>query len=401
MRVLLNGLISLLPKSGIGHYIDNLYQHLAADDREITLFPSGIPRRLAREFLRFAPTQSGDRPLPANSMLSPRRWLRGMMRLGRQLGERVMRKQFRRLARQCQIYHEPNYIPFETDLPTVVTVHDLSVLLHPEWHPLERVRSFECGFRAGLEKSQHIITDSNAIRREMIERLDVPSEKVSTVHLGVRPIFQPMQPINSLSVLRSLRLEPGYLLHVGTIEPRKNLLMLMRAYVDLPRELRERHPLLLIGSWGWQARGIRDYYESTARQAGVRHIGYVADELLPAIYNAAHCLVFPSHYEGFGFPPLEMLACGGAVLASDTAAIAEMMPAGAELLLPNDPIAWREAMRWALRDEDYLNALRVGGPAHASRFTWAKCALETRAIYGKVLGEEVPADHQAPRRAAA
>lgn len=401
MRVLLNGLISLLPKSGIGHYIDRLFRHLAADGRDITFFPKGFARTMAASLSHFAPNRSSQRASRSSSVLSPRCWLHGVMQLGRQLGERTMRNHFRRVARQCELYHEPNYIPFECDLPTVVTVHDLSVLLHPEWHPPERVRNFERSFQAGLQRCNHVITDSYAIRREVIDELDIAPDRVTAVHLGVRSGFRPLPEVEVRDGLRSLRLEPGYLLHVGTIEPRKNLLMLMRSYVDLPRELRERHPLLLIGNWGWQTESIRDYYESTARHAGVCHFGYVPDDKLPAIYNGARCLVFPSHYEGFGFPPLEMLACGGAVLASDAAAIAEMMPAGLELLPANDPAAWREAMRWTLRDEDYLNALKRGGPAHASRFRWDECARQTANVYRKVLEEKTPADQTIPRRAAA
>ena len=402
MRVLLNGLISLLPKSGIGHYIDCLHRQLVqADDDEITLFPTGFVRSLAKSILRFAPSNgSSDSPSQAKSLLSPKRWLRGMLRLGRQIGERAMRSRFQRAARGCQIYHEPNYIPFACDLPTVVTVHDLSVLLHPEWHPAERVRNFERAFLPGLERCQHVITDSNAIRKEIIEVTGLPSDRVSAVPLGVRPVFAPLPMHETTRELQKLHLQPGYLLHVGTIEPRKNLLMLMRAYGDLPRELRERHPLLLIGNWGWQTEAVQDYYESTARHAGVRHIGYVPDELLPALYNGARCLVFPSHYEGFGFPPLEMLACGGAVLTSDAAAIAEIMPARKELLPADDPVAWREAMRWTLRDEDYLDVLKQGGPAHAALFTWEECARQTREVYRLAIGEKKPVEQEIQRRAA-
>lgn len=398
MRVLLNGLISLLPKSGIGHYIDSLHEQLAADGREVVLFPNGFARRLAKGLVRLAPARPNGNGASI-SLLSPRRWLRGTLRLARRISDQMMRNHFRRVAHTCQLYHEPNYIPFESDRPTVVTVHDLSVLRHPEWHPADRVRNFERAFVSGLQRSRQIITDSHAIRREIIDVIGLPDERVSAVHLGVRPAFRPMSEESTLTALRQWDLQPGYLLHVGTIEPRKNLLMLMRAYVDLPRELRERHPLVLIGGWGWQNDEIRGYYETAGRHYGVRHIGYAPEELLPAIYNGARCLVFPSHYEGFGFPPLEMLACGGAVLASNTASIAEIMPPGMNLLSPNDSIAWRESMRWVMRDEDYLNNLRRGGPAHAGRFTWRECARQTWDVYRRALEVPTPAEREVRRAA--
>ncbi len=400
MRVLLNGLISLLPKSGIGHYIDCLHQSLVgAGDNEIALYPSGFARRLAGSLLRFAPRHSNPGAMHERGILSPRRWLRGGLRFAKNLGERAMRSHFQRIARKCDLYHEPNYIPIACDLPTVATVHDLSALLHPEWHPADRVRNFEQSFVSGLQRCRHILTDSHAVRREIIQAIGLPQERVTAVHLGVRPIFRPLGQEETRAALRRLHLEPGYLLHVGTIEPRKNLLMLMRAYVDLPRELRERHPLLLIGNWGWQTESIRDYYEATARHSGVRHIGYVPEDLLPAVYNGARCLLFPSHYEGFGFPPLEMLACGGAVLASSADAVAEMMPAGSTLLPADDSLAWREAMRWALRDDDYLNLLKRGGPAHAGRFTWEECARQTQDVYRRALDKTT--EEEVPHRVAA
>jgi len=156
----------------------------------------------------------------------------------------------------------------------------------------------------------HLIADSNCVRREMIEKLGIPAERITTVHLGVRPVFKPLPSAAVLPVLQGLGLRPGYLLHVGTIEPRKNLLRLMQAYCDLPRLLRESHPLALVGGWGWRNEQIREFYESTARHAGVVKLGYVPEEDLPAVYNGARALVFPTHYEGFGFPPLEMMACG-------------------------------------------------------------------------------------------
>src|SRR5207245_2360719 len=125
--------------------IDSLHASLtsADEEREIALFPQGFTRALARGLSRFArTTRTKSAALRPKSLLSPRRWLGGMARLGRQVGERIMRRQFHHLAKQCQLYHEPNYIPFDSDLPTVITVHDLSVLLHPEWHPAERVRNF-------------------------------------------------------------------------------------------------------------------------------------------------------------------------------------------------------------------------------------------------------------------
>src|SRR5439155_1795337 len=110
---------------------------------------------------------------------------------------------------------------------------------------------------------------------------------------------------------------------LGTIEPRKNVLMLLRAYCSLPERLRNVCPLLLVGGWGWNISDVADYLDREARHRGVIHLGYVAEEHVPLIYNGAHALLFPSCYEGFGLPPIEMMACGGAVIASTAAAVVE------------------------------------------------------------------------------
>jgi alpha-1,3-rhamnosyl/mannosyltransferase len=186
--------------------------------------------------------------------------------------------------------------------------------------------------------------------------------------------------------LRRLGLPPRYLLYLGTIEPRKNVLLLMRVYCQLPAKLRERWPLVLAGAWGWNVERERDYYQSLARRCGVIHLDYVADEDLPVIYNGARALLYPSHYEGFGLPPVEMLSCGGAVLASTTPAVAETVGGQAALVDPQDPDAWRAALIRILTDDDWLRSLRAGAEAAAATYSWERCARETRAVYDKALG---------------
>ena len=388
MRVLVNGVASLRPKSGIGHYIDSLHQHLVESmgEERVAFFPGPVARRIAKRLLRTTPrpTEAGTMgPSPQSKRKSP---LASPMRLAKHWGSLAFRKLFRVTSRRgFDLYHEPNYIPWACDLPVVATIHDLSVLLYPQWHPAERVDNFEKHFFGGLDRCRHLIADSDYIRREIIEKLHFPAERVTTVHLGVRPGFRPLPATEVLPILEKIGLRPGYLLHVGTIEPRKNLLMLMRAFVDLPAPLREKHPLVLIGGWGWRNEEIRDYFETTARRAGVRHIGYVSEEQLPAIYNGARALVFPSHYEGFGFPPLEMMACGGAVLASTAGSLREILPERSRLYSPDDLVSWREAMRDSIEDDDLLAQLQTGTVKHAGRFTWANCARQTWGVYENVL----------------
>jgi glycosyltransferase involved in cell wall biosynthesis len=381
MHVILNGIVACRPKTGIGHYLQSLHEHTrppTAADR-CSLFPGPLTLRLLQRMLGSASgvaAQSARAPWTA----LPGRWLQ-------RAGSCVFRRAFRATAHRlgCDLYHEPNYIPWDCNVPAVATIHDLSVLLYPDWHPAERVKHFETRFFRGLGRCAHLITDSHFIRRQLVHKLGVSADRVTTVHLGIRSLFRPLNSTDVLPVLTRYNLRQGYLLHVGTIEPRKNLLMLMRAYCDLPGTLRERSPLALVGGWGWQNENIREFYESTARHAGVIKLGYVPDDQMPALYNGARALVFPSHYEGFGFPPLEMMACGGAVLASSAASLQEVLPRSLKLLSPDDPAGWRDGMHAILVDDEHWRQNKRGAIEHARSFSWDRCARETWDVYKKTL----------------
>ena len=304
----------------------------------------------------------------------------------RDYGQDWLQRSFQALCRQHSftLYHEPNYIPLACDLPTVATIHDLSMLLHPEWHPADRVRHFECHFEQGLKQCVHLLTVSEAVRAEIVTTLSVQPEIVSCVPNGIRPGLEPLPTEIVRRGLRRLRLPAQYLLCLGTLEPRKNVLMLMRVYCSLPEELRQRCPLLLVGGWGWNRQDIAAFLEEEARFRGVLHLGYLADRDLPILYNGARALVFPSFYEGFGLPPLEMLACGGAVLASTSAALVETVGGQAHLIDPHDVDGWRQGLLRAAHDDDWLASLRQGAVARARPFTWERCADQTWQVYRSV-----------------
>jgi alpha-1,3-rhamnosyl/mannosyltransferase len=178
-----------------------------------------------------------------------------------------------------------------------------------------------------------------------------------------------------------------YLLSLGTIEPRKNLLRLLRVYCSLPESLREHYPLLLVGDWGWNAGDVAEYLRSEARHRGVMHLGYVAEGDLAVLYNGARALLYPSHYEGFGLPPLEMLACGGAVLASTAAALVETVGGTAHLMPADDEDGWRKALVRVIEDEDWWRGLRAGAVMAAQPYTWERCAHITARVYHQACGE--------------
>jgi alpha-1,3-rhamnosyl/mannosyltransferase len=182
------------------------------------------------------------------------------------------------------------------------------------------------------------------------------------------------------------------LLYVGTIEPRKNIMTLLRAYCALPERIRSDWPLLLVGGWGWNAGDVADFLESGGRQRGVLYRPYVPEDSLSALYNGARALVYPSLYEGFGLPPVEMLACGGAVLASTAGALVETVGQKAHLIEPMDLDGWRWAMQRVVEEDDWWQALRRGAVEAVQSFTWERCAADTLRVYRRLGGKEMKVD---------
>ncbi len=386
MRVIFNGVSAIKPKTGVGH--TTVYLHRALADRSpcdsFWLYPGEAVASVGKRILQ------RPRPLASAKSEQPSRWKPRLT----ELAKAAYRTHFQLAARwgKFDLYHEPNFVPIRTHLPTVVTVHDLSVLLHPEWHPADRVAFHEKHFRKGVEAADQVVVVSEAVRQEMIRVMGMAPDRVTTIYNGIGEQYRP--DANPLAAL-----PPRYLLTVGTIEPRKNLCTVLRAFCDLPAKERAECPLVLVGGWGWKSGPERELFELVAKPRGAIHLGYVADEDLPALYSNATALLYPSFYEGFGLPPIEMLACGGGVIASTATAVREVVGRHAMLLAPLDLAGWRDAMFRAIREPDSLDAYRAGGVLHARQFTWSRAADRTLGVYRRVLGLESPLPLQTLRAA--
>jgi alpha-1,3-rhamnosyl/mannosyltransferase len=385
MRVVVNRLAALGVKTGIGHYTTQLLRCLAEQTGpgEVEAFPrQPWLGRLRAAAAGARPRREGGR----SALAALRVAALGGLRHG---GRALLTAYFRAVCwrRRYDVYHETNFIPLPTDAPTVVTLHDLSILLHPEWHPRDRVAYFERHFRRGLRHGTHFLAISEAGRQEVIRTLGIAPERVTRTYMGIRPGLGPLPRPEVEDSLRALGLPPRYLLYLGTIEPRKNVGTLLRAYCGLPAAFRDRWPLLLVGGWGWNTADVAGYFHREARHHGVLHLGYVAERHLPALYNGARALAYPSRYEGFGLPPVEMMACGGAVLASTADALVETVGRRAHLIAPDDVDGWRAALARVATDDDWQRELCRGAPEVARVFTWERCAADTLRVYRSLCGE--------------
>jgi len=368
MRIIFNTHILRPPRTGIGHYTLQLAQalnRLGHEVRGLTLDPLAPP----------TPLTHSDSPA----------WRKGLARLP---GARTLRRirlqvKLDRQAAPGWLYHETNYIPLRFDGPTVITVHDLAWIRHPETHPIERVRYLEHHFPRALERADHILTVSEFTRAELMQIFDIPAERITVTHLGVdHQVFRPHTEAECLPILSKYGLTwRGYILSVGTLEPRKNLHLALEAHRRLPIELQRGFPLILVGARGWHTTKLQEILHKQARQGTVKPLGYVPDSDLPSLYAGARAFVYPSRYEGFGLPPLEAMACGTPVIVSDAKALTEV-GGDAVLTVPQEqPALLETAFQALLEDETQVAALSERGLQRAAGMTWTACAQATLAGY--------------------
>jgi glycosyltransferase involved in cell wall biosynthesis len=259
-------------------------------------------------------------------------------------------------------------------LPAVTTVHDVSFLIEPSWfRPKDRLL-LRLSVPASMRRAKRVITVSEASRRDILALTGLPPEKVAVTPLAPPPGFSPVSGAAHI-VEQRLGLKQPYVLVVGTMQPRKNQGLAIRAFAEARQAASFPHVLAVAGKEGWG--------RQEAECDAVQLLGYVPDDLLPALYSAADALLFPSLYEGFGLPVLEAMACGCPVVCSDRGALPEVA-GDAALVLPPEPGRWRDALMEMLAAPDRREELRRRGLDRAKMFTWRETARRTSEVYGEV-----------------
>ncbi|MDR2637493.1 MAG: glycosyltransferase family 4 protein [Zoogloeaceae bacterium] len=379
MKILVNGTSLLAPLTGIGQYVRHLFQALEELDTQIHMFYGA----------RFA---AGVRlPSPGTG-----RVLREVYRLARQLAPRP--RTLRQLAQKRlfawqagkfggdALYHEPGFMALPYDGPLVLTVHDLSCFDHPETHPRERVRLMQRELPASIARAERIIVVSAATGEAVRRWFGVEEERLEVIHLAADSRFHPRADAELRAPLAGLGLIPGgYLLCVGTLEPRKNLPVLFAAYRALPDSLRRRYPLVVAGMSGWHCENMRQGVEELVRKGEIRFPGYVPDESLPFLYAGAAAFAYPSRYEGFGLPPLEAMASGVPVMTSNRTSLPEVVGDAGLMADPDDVDGFSQGLRRLLENPDEAADFARRGRARAAAFSWRRAARETREVYRQVL----------------
>lgn len=264
-------------------------------------------------------------------------------------------------------------LPLVHPLPTVVTIHDLGYRYFPEAHPPGQRLYLDISTRFSARAATHLIADSHATARDLARLYRIPTDKLTVVYPGRDEALRRVDPA---PVRAKYGLPENYLLHVGTLQPRKNLERLIQAVSGQ----RSAVPLILAGRAGWLSGPIM----TLAQAHNVRVLDYVPDEDLAGLYSGAAAFVFPSLYEGFGFPVLEAMACGVPVICSNTSSLPEVAGQAAVLVDPLDPQAIAAAIEQVLADASLRDRLIGQGYEQIQKFSWAAAARETLAVLERV-----------------
>lgn len=291
------------------------------------------------------------------------------------------------LRHRLDLMHSPDFIaPWRGAKRHIITVHDLSFIHYPEYITAASRRYYNAQIEDSVKRSDHILADSQATKRDLMDILDVPAPKITVHLLGVDERFRPLPSEVSRPVIRALGLPDEYILFVGTIEPRKNLVGLARAYRDLLLEMADLPKLVIAGRLGWHTEELMADFADAGinRQVIFRHA--LADEQLPALYNHALALVMPSFYEGFGLPALEAMACGATPIVSRAASLPEIVGDVGLLFDPHDTAAIAQALKKALTDSAWRERQSQAGLERARMFSWRTTAGIVQKSYEAALG---------------
>jgi glycosyltransferase involved in cell wall biosynthesis len=361
MHVLINGMQGG-NQSGTGRYTEELIRHLAARPDEVHLtvwWPGGVP--------------AGDWADAVELIRQPRGvWAR--LKLERHI---------QRIASEYDVVHYPASIgPLDGGPNVVVTVHDCIFMRHPDWFRWERAEYYRWAGTRSARRAGRVIADSEATAHDLRELIGVPNSRIDVVPLGVGGAFRPQTQAACDAVRDRYKLPESFFLYVGTLEPRKNLAALVRAWDSIAGDIEEE--LVIAGRTGWKTEEMLAAIGDAKHQDRVHLPGFLEEEdLVPAI-GAARAFVWPSLFEGFGLPVLEAMACGTPVLTSNLSSLPEVAGDAALLVDPENESDIAEGLK-RLSTDDVLRArLSAAGIQRASEFTWARTADLTLKAYERL-----------------
>lgn len=366
MRIGIDARLIFYHQAGIGQYILRLTQALAQIDRDDA-------------FIIFTSRKDTTFHIEQPNLKRQRLWTPSHHRFERW----AMSLELAPFA--LDVLHSPDFIPPAwTRCPSVITVHDLAFLLYPRFLTRESARYYG-QVDLAARQADHIIAVSNSTKRDTIRLLGVPESKITVIYEAAHPLFTPLADDVAREFVRArYDLPAEFILFVGTIEPRKNLPTLLRAFKLLRERYKSPAVLAIAGNRGWLIEEVDRVIAELQLGDTVRFLGGVRNEELVYLYNAASVFVLPSFYEGFGLPPLEAMACGTPVIVSNVSSLPEVVSDAGLLIAPDDVEGLAVAMVRVLSDSALRDELRAKGLKRAQTFSWERAARETLAVYRQV-----------------
>jgi glycosyltransferase involved in cell wall biosynthesis len=376
MRIAIDARIAHYTGAGIGQYTIHLARALARVDtaNQYVLLQSRKDRRTLVE----------EPHVQRQTILTPshHRWEQELLR-----AEFRLRPALRRLP--IDLLHSTDFIPplRVRHFRSVITVHDLAFLRWPHFLTEDSARYYG-QVDAAVERADHIIAVSESTKSDLVKLLGAPRSKITVVYEAADPLYRPLDRAKALASIRNkFPLPEEFILFVSTIEPRKNIATLLRAYRRLLDAYKVSAGLVLAGATGWLADQVFETVEQLDLQRHVTFLGRVQNGDLLYLYNLARCLAHPAYYEGFGLTPLEAMACGTPVVVSNVSSLPEVVGDAALLIDPNSDEELAVALHRLLTDEALAAGLREKGLARARTFSWERTAEQTLAVYQRTCHE--------------
>lgn len=360
------------PRSGVGYYVTNLIlklQELDKDNQYCLISNNGEYENTFRAQSNFE---------------NHRTWVSNENHLFGDFWESIYLPRLLE-KKNVSVFHGPAFmIPLlKRRMSMVVTIHDIVSFIMPDTIPLKYAFYMRNLIRLVSRKADRIISVSESAKRDLIAWLDIPEEKITVVHQAVSEWFRPADGSGDggQAIRRKFGIHGRYMLFVGNLEPRKNLIRLMEAFAMARKKLGGPVQLVIAGKKGWLCGDILKTYERIRNGDDIIITNYVNERDLLSLYQNAEMFVFPTRYEGFGIPALEAMACGAPVITSNVSSLPEITGDAALLINPSDVGEISEAMIKLADSESMRSQMRIRGFKQAERFSWAKTARETLGVY--------------------
>jgi len=373
MLIGLDGIPLTFPKTGVGHYTAQLVRALAS------IAPEHEFRFIYPSLFSAAKFQLENSSPNVTAVRVP---VRAVRRLWWSVG-----LPFYLRGQDLQLFHGTNYdIPLWRRCPTVLTIHDLSLLLHSQTHVKKSVRRGKRRLPVMAKTADAIIVPTESIRGEVCEHLGIPEQRVFVVGEAAREMFLPVDFDATTETRKRLGITDQFVFTVGTVEPRKNIPTLIAAFEQILRVFTDRQlQLVIAGGRGWLSDASYSAIEKSPARKQIVLTDYLHDEDLRALYSSCRVFVYPSLYEGFGLPPIEAMACGAPVVVSNIPALVESTGGAAKVADPYNADHLARALLEVLENDEERQRLVVAGRRRAAELTWEDAARKTLAVYEEVL----------------